>query len=141
MNKRNHVLNSCHFWSNKLFFLQILYHSSVSWDINPLYFFWLTFYMLSTKEPLEIQIWWNFMWAVESLKFCTLMGLFALLSKLCKVSAKKVQNSYLSWHWKGDAKFKEELTFGFKYDMRNLVKFHPTTPKSENFLSVGSFCP
>ena len=83
----------------------------------------------------------NFMWAVESLKFCTLMVLFALLSKLCKVSAKKVQNSYLSWHWKGDAKFKEKLTFGFKHDMRNLVNFHPTTPKSENFLSVGSFCP
>ena len=32
-------------------------------------------------------------------------------------------------------------TCGFKYDMRNLVKFHPTTEKSENFTSVGSFCP
>ena len=40
-----------------------------------------------------------------------------------------------------DAKFKEKLTFGFKYDMRNLVNFHPTTQKSENFTSMGSFCP
>ena len=24
--------------------------------------------------------------------------------------------------------------------MRNLVKFHPTTQKSENFTSMGSFC-
>ena len=29
-----------------------------------------------------------------------------------------------------DAKFKEKLTCGFKYDMRNLVNFHPTTQKS-----------
>ena len=28
---------------------------------------------------------------------------------------------------KSDAKFKEKLIFGFKYDMRNLVNFHPTT--------------
>ena len=29
------------------------------------------------------------------------------------------------------AKFKEKLTCGFKYDMMNLVNFHPTTQKSE----------
>ena len=42
---------------------------------------------------------------------------------------------------KSDAKFKEKLTYGFKYDMRNLVNFHPTTQKSENFTSIGYFCP
>ena len=42
---------------------------------------------------------------------------------------------------KSDAKFKEKLTFGFKYDMRNLVDFHPTTQKSRNFISMGSFYP
>ena len=41
---------------------------------------------------------------------------------------------------KSDAKFKEKPTCGFKYDMRNLVNFHPTTQKSENFFSMGS-CP
>ena len=30
--------HSCHFWSNKSVFLEILHHSSVSWDITPLYF-------------------------------------------------------------------------------------------------------
>ena len=40
-----------------------------------------------------------------------------------------------------DAKCKEKLTCGFKYDMRNLTNFHLTTQKSENFFSVGSFCP
>ena len=42
---------------------------------------------------------------------------------------------------KNDAKFKEKLTCGFKYDTRNLVNFCPTTQKSENFFLMGSFCP
>ena len=42
---------------------------------------------------------------------------------------------------KRDAKFKEKLTCGFKYDMRNLVNFHPTTQKSKNFTSMGYFGP
>ena len=36
---------------------------------------------------------------------------------------------------------KEKLTSGFKYDMRNLLNFHSTTQKSENFTPVGYFCP
>ena len=44
---------------------------------------------------------------------------------------------------KSDAKFKEKLTcrFTFKFDMRNLVNFHPNTQKSEKFTSMGYFCP
>ena len=37
------------------------------------------------------------------------------------------------------AKFKEKLTSGFKYDMRNMVNFHPATQKSRNFTSMGYF--
>ena len=40
---------------------------------------------------------------------------------------------------KSDAKFKEKLTCDFKYDMRNLVNFYPTTQKSENFFSMALF--
>ena len=65
--------NSCHFLNNILVFLQILNHSSVSWDISPLYFFSWNFMYFQQKEP---NIWWNFTWALESLKFCTLMGSF-----------------------------------------------------------------
>ena len=42
--------------------------------------------------------------------------------------------------FKSDAKFKK-LTYGFKYDMRNLVNFHPTTQKSKNLTSMDYFCP
>ena len=34
---------------------------------------------------------------------------------------------------KSDAKFKEKLTCGFKYDMRNLANFYPITQKSKRF--------
>ena len=42
---------------------------------------------------------------------------------------------------KSDAKFKEKLTYGFKYDMKNLVNNHPTTQKSKNFTLMSYFCP
>ena len=51
--------NSCHFWNKKLFFLQILHHSSVSWDINPLYYFSWNFIYFKQKEVIKVQIWWN----------------------------------------------------------------------------------
>ena len=41
---------------------------------------------------------------------------------------------------KSEAKFKGKLTWSFKFDIRNLVNFHPTTQKSENFFSISSFC-
>ena len=41
---------------------------------------------------------------------------------------------------KNDAKFKEKLTCGFKYDMWNFVTFHPITQKFRNFNSMGYFC-
>ena len=42
---------------------------------------------------------------------------------------------------KSDAKFEEKLTCSFKYDMRNLVNFNPTTQKSKIFTSMRYFCP
>ena len=38
---------------------------------------------------------------------------------------------------KSDATFKEKLTCGFKYDMKNLENFHRATQKSENFTLMG----
>ena len=64
-----------------------------------------------------------------------------LLSKSYKVSAKKSTEELSLMTLKSDAKFKEKLTCGFKYDTRNLLNFHLTTEKSENFFSAGSFCP
>ena len=54
-----------------------------------------------------------------------------LFSESYKVSAKKSTEELSLMTLKSDAKFKEKLICGFKYDMRNLVNFHPTTQKSE----------
>ena len=78
---------SCHFpnykskpqfwdFSSVLVFLRILHQSSVSWDINLLYFFSWNFRYFQQKKPFKVSIWWNFTWAVESLKLCTLMSSF-----------------------------------------------------------------
>ena len=40
-----------------------------------------------------------------------------------------------------DAKSKEKLIYSFIYDMKNLMKFHPTTQKSKNFTLMDYFCP
>ena len=105
---------------------------------HSLYFFiWNCIYFLQ-KEPIKVHIWWNFTWAVESLKFCTLMGF--VRPNHIKSQLKKCRR-VISHDAEEDAKFKEKLTSGFKYDMRNRVNFHPIHQKSENFTSVGLFCP
>ena len=40
-----------------------------------LFFSWNCIYF-QQKEPIKVQIWWNFTWPVKSLKFCTLMDSF-----------------------------------------------------------------
>ena len=53
------------------------------------------------------------------------------LLKVYKISIKKVQRSYISWH-NNDTKFEEKLTYGLKNDMRNLANFLRSTQKSQN---------
>ena len=47
---------SCHFLSNKSVFLQILYPSSVSWKITPLYFFSSSNIYFAQKEHIKMKI-------------------------------------------------------------------------------------
>ena len=89
---------SCHFWNNKLIFLQILHRSSVSWGITSLYVFYLKFHILSTKGAYQSTNLVKFHLSSQKSKILHFNGL--LLSKSYKVSAKKVQKSYLSWHWR-----------------------------------------
>ena len=109
--------NPCHFWNNRSVFFQILHQSSGSGDITPLYFFVKIFYF---KEPIKVQIWWIFMWADESLKFCTLMGSFC--PNHIQFQLKSTEELSLipqSSH----PKFKEKLTFYLKNYMRYLMNF------------------
>ena len=50
----------CHFPNHKSVFLQILYHSSVSSKITPLYFFRSNIKYFAQKEPIKVQIFETF---------------------------------------------------------------------------------
>ena len=56
-----------------------------------------------------------------------------LLVKVCKISAKKVQRSHVSWYSRVMQNFrKNKAIFCFKND-KNLVNFDPSTQKSQKF--------
>ena len=129
--------NSCHFWNNISVLFRILHHSSVSWDITLLYFFSWSFMFFQQKEPIKIQIWWNLMQAVTSLTFCTLMGSFCPNDI---VSTTKVQKSYLSWHRRLIQSLKKNWLLVSNMTWRIWWIFSQPL-KSENFTSMGSFCP
>ena len=117
-----------HFWNKKSVFLRVFVPSLVLWDINPLWFFsWNSMYF-QQKESLSRH------------KFGILHFDGFHLSKSYKVSAKEVQKNSLMT-LKSDAKFKKNLTCGFKYDMGNLVTFHPTIQKAEQLFWMDCFFP
>ena len=60
------------------------------------------------------------------------------LSIAYKVSAKKVQKSYLMT-LTSDPNFEEKLTFSMKNDMRNLMNFNWSSENSENLHFDGIF--
>ena len=73
----------------------------------------------------------NFTWAVESLKFCTLMGSF------CPNHIKFQLKNYLSWHWRVMQNLKKKLICGFIND-NNLVNLDLSTQNSQNCLMVSN---
>ena len=120
------VRNFCHFWKRKSVFLQILHHSLVSWH-NFIYF--------QQKEPVKIQICWNFTWAVGSLKFCTLMGSFSP-NHIFQLKKYRRVISYDSWHRRMMHSLKKNWLV-----VSNMTWGIWSTQKSENLFSMGSFCP
>ena len=55
-----------------------------------------------------------------------------LLLKVYEISAKKVQRSYVSWHWRVMQNLKKNRFCCFKND-KNLVNFDLSAQKSQNF--------
>ena len=71
-------------------------------------------------------------WKSQNLHF---KGL--ILGKVYNVWAKKLQRSYVLWHWGVMQSFKEKLTGGLKNDKKNLINFHASNRKFENLHSDG----
>ena len=62
-----------------------------------------------------------------------------LLLKVYKISAEKVQRSYVSWYWKSDVKFEEKLICCFKNE-KNLVDFDLSTQFFKSCTVICPFC-
>ena len=59
--------SSCCFPSNKLVFLQILHHSSISWKIYPLYLFSSNNIYFAQMEPIKVNIFQAFQCSGQNL--------------------------------------------------------------------------
>ena len=94
------------FETKKSAFLQILHHSSVSWERTPLYFLAATLYIFNKRSLSKYtfgETWY------EQSKVWNLHFDGFLLSKSFKVSAEKVKKSYFSWHWRVMQSLKKNL--------------------------------
>ena len=109
----------------------------------------LSFMILKSDKNLERNqlvvwkltwgIWQILTWSLESLKNIHFNGF--LLSRVYIVWAKKVQRSYLSWHWRViQNSERNRLVVCFKIDMRNLTNFDLSTWKfQKKYPLIGSF--
>ena len=59
--------SSCQFWDDKLIPLQMLYHSSVSWKITPLYFFSPNNIYFVQKKPIKVKLFETFKCSCQNL--------------------------------------------------------------------------
>ena len=76
---------------------------------------------------------------VSSGKFESLHFDVLLLSIAYRVSAKKIQRNYFSWHWRVIQTLKK-IAFSLENDMRNLANFNTSNRKSENLHFLDYFC-
>ena len=91
------------------------------WDITPLYFIAEILYTFKKRSLSKYKFGEV---SRQQLKSDILHFDGLLLSKWYEVSAKKSTEELPLMTLKSDAKFKEKLIFGFKYDMKKLVNFH-----------------
>ena len=90
-------------------------------------------------SKLTWGIWQILTWALKSLNDFHLNGL--LLSKVYIVWTKRVERCYLSWHWRVMQLLKKNPTCCLENDMWDLVDFHKSTWKCQNWNSDGTLLP
>ena len=114
--------NSCQFSNSKLVFVQILNQFSLSWGITPVYFFLAEIVYTFNKRSLpkykfgEINL---SSWNVPEILALWWAPFVKIILSFSQESTEELSLMTL----KSDAKFKEKLTCGFKYDMKDLVNF------------------
>ena len=104
----------CQFWNNKLIPLQILYPSSVSWKITPLYFFSSNNIYFAQKEHIKMKFFEPFKCSDQNLSNSSCQ-----LWNDKSVPFQILRNTSLSWQitplWILSSYF---LMFGLKYSIK-----------------------
>ena len=77
-----------------------MHHSSVSWEITLLYFFSWNFILFWSKKSIKGL---SFILSISPNLYFDRV----LLLKEYKISAKKVQRTYVTWHWRVMENFKK----------------------------------
>ena len=86
-----------------------------------------------------IRIWWILIWALRSLKY--LHFDWSLLCKVYNLWPKKVQRSYLSWHWSVMKNLKQNWLLLWKMT-RGIRKIFTRALRSVKIGTlIGFFCP
>ena len=79
-----------------------MHHSSVSWEITLLHFSSRNFKLFWQKDPIKVP---NFRLLISANFYFDTLHLL----KVYKISAKKLQRSYVSWHWRRTQNLKKSL--------------------------------
>ena len=90
-------------------------------------------------SKLAWGIWWILTWALESLKNFHFNAL--LLSKVYIIWAKKLQRSYLSWHWRVMQNLKKNWLVVSKMTREIWQIFIRSLESVKIGTLMGSFCP
>ena len=100
---------------------------------------WVSARFITALSKLIWGIWQIFTRALESLKNMHFNGLH--LTKVCNVSAKKAQRSYLSCHWRGMQNFDKNWLVVRKMTWRIWQIFTRALEILKVGTLMGSFCP
>ena len=104
-----------------------LHHSSMSWEMNLLYFFSWNFIWFLKREPTKVQKTLDCSGEISpNLNFDRF-----LLLKVYEISAKKVQKSYVSWYWRVVQNLNKNQFLVSK--MTRIWWIDPSTKKSKMF--------
>ena len=79
------------------------------------------------------EIWWILTQPLKSLQ----ISLRLILSKVIRLELKKIQRSYLSWHWTMMQNLNKPWPWGFINGVRNWLNFHYSTYNSEKLYIDG----
>ena len=101
----------CHFWNKKLVFLQ---------------------------EPIKVQIWWDFTWAVKSQTLYTLMGSCCQnhIKSQLKNYRRVISNDAEEW-----SKVWKKTGLWFQMWHKKCCEFSPNHSKVQKYYFHGYFCP